>query len=322
MSIQTDTASVTPRVSVILPVYNDAQFVAPAVRSILDQSFSDFELIAIDDGSSDNCYRILQEFELADPRVKVFWHPNRGLGPTLNRGISIAKGELIARQDADDQSHAERLAKQVKFLDAHPEVVLLGCFARVMDVEGRILYENRLAVIDEELRGELKTTSPFIHGAVMMRASQVKAVGGYRDIVWLEDLLLWRAFAHRGELANLAEALYDYRVSPTNLYVPRKLQRQVAAVFSRLWPDDDLSPADFEMLEMIRSKITPRVRRGQYHLNLAKGLMLNNGNRQQARHHIKEALQISPFSPDLWFHLILSLLPSGASKRWRAIRRG
>ena len=114
----------SPRVSVILPVYNDAEFLEDAVRSILEQTYDSLELIAIDDGSTDNSSEILQFFGKSDSRMRIFRQANRGLGATLNRGIGIANGELIARQDADDRSHVERLTTQVTLLDAHPEVEL------------------------------------------------------------------------------------------------------------------------------------------------------------------------------------------------------
>ena len=312
----------SPRVSVILPVYNDAEFLEDAVRSILEQTYDSLELIAIDDGSTDHSSEILQFFGKSDSRMRIFRQANRGLGATLNRGIGIANGELIARQDADDRSHVERLTTQVTFLDAHPDVVLLGSFARVMDDRGRVLYLKRLPKNDDELRGEIETTSPFVHGSVIMRKSAVTKVGGYRDIAWLEDLLLWRALAQYGKLANVETALYDYRVSPTNLYVPRRLQSQVASMFLRHWPNDALTSDDLEMLEAIRFQITPHIRRVQYHLNIAKGVMVSSGDRHQARSHLIRAIQASPLMPELWVHLIFTLLPSKVSKWWLQMRRG
>ena len=118
-----------PVISVVLPVYNCADYVAEAVQSILDQTFSNFEFLIIDDGSTDATSNVLQGFR--DPRIRSITQENHGLAFTLNRGLELSRGRYVARQDADDISLPDRLGKQVAFLEAHPACALVGTWADI-----------------------------------------------------------------------------------------------------------------------------------------------------------------------------------------------
>ena len=301
----------------MLPVYNDEDFVAEALKSIGEQTFEDYEVIAIDDGSTDNSAEILESFASQDSRIKVFRQENMGLGSTLNRAIELANTDLLARHDADDRSHPERFQLQVKFLSTHLETSMLGTGIRIIDVDGAYKYSPPTPTGNQKLRGLLKSSSPFAHGSVMMRRELVNKAGGYPSIIWLEDLVLWRAMAQLGEVENLDVELYDYRVAPQNLYVPRKLQRQVVNLFVSTWPDDSFSDTDLDELERIRKQITPRVRKTQYHLNLAKGLLLNSKKRWEARKNLILALTTDPSLLEAWFQMAMSFLPLRFVRAWR-----
>lgn len=305
-----------PRVSVVMPVYNAEAFLQEAVGSILRQTYRDFELIAIDDGSTDGSREMLRQYGKSDSRVKVLDHVSRGLGAVLNYAFSECQGDLIARQDADDRSHPERLERQVAYMQMRPEVVLLGTTATVVDPEGRRLFDRQLPTEDTELREALETGSPFVHGSVMIRRRAVMDAGGYPEIPWLEDLLLWRELAKDGKLANLAPPLYEYRVSPTHLYWPRQFQRQLAAVFRRTWPDNRLSAEDLDLLESIRQQVTPAMRRAQYHLDIAKGLARFANDRAGGRRHLLRALRARPQMPNVWWNLLLNTAPRALQAWW------
>jgi len=120
-------------VSVVLPAYNCPAYLGMAIKSILDQTFENYEFIIIDDGSTDNTPEIIQTF--IDPRIRFFQQQNQGLAATLNRGIELARGKYIARMDQDDISMPERLAKQVKYLDSHPECGMIGTWAEIWEEE-------------------------------------------------------------------------------------------------------------------------------------------------------------------------------------------
>ena len=175
----------TPEVSVLLPVYNDEEYVGEALTCIRDQSFKNFEVIAIDDGSTDGSAEILKQFASKDNRIKVYQQENAGLGSTLNRAIGLANGELLARHDADDRSHPDRFWFQVEYLTNNRETAMLGTGTRVIGTDGEYKYTPPTPTGNDRLRKLLKSNSPFAHGSVMMRRDLVRKAGGYPDIIWL-----------------------------------------------------------------------------------------------------------------------------------------
>lgn len=207
----------TPRVSVVLPVYNAGALLRDAVESILDQTYRDFELIAVDDGSTDGSGLVLDDFAARDARVRVIHQENRKQVATMNRAIAEARGEYIARMDADDRSYPERLAKQVAFLDDHPEVGVLGTFTDVSFPDHDTVWDP-----DTEhvlLCWRLLSTTPMVHPSVTMRASVVRSVGGYSPgAERLEDYDLFYRLSRVTRLANLPERLVWYnRAQVTNI---------------------------------------------------------------------------------------------------------
>jgi hypothetical protein len=208
----------TPLVSVLLPVYNGEEFLMESLDSILKQSFSDFEIIAINDGSTDNSAELLDA--ITDPRMRVFHQENVGLAATLNRGLSLARGSLIARQDQDDLSYPERLAKQVEYMQLNPDCVLLGTAAEIW-VGGKRSDRNHDHPTDHStLAFDLLFNNPFVHSSVMMRREDVLRIGGYSidpSRQPPEDYELWSRLARAGKVANLKERLLVYREVPTSM---------------------------------------------------------------------------------------------------------
>jgi len=130
----------SPKISVLMSAYNNADYLSQSVNSILNQSFADFELILIDDASSDQSLKIIQDLAFSDSRIKILRNrENLGLTKSLNQGLKIAAGEYIARQDADDLSRPERLAIQCQYLEKHPEIFLCGTSAMLIDEQGEII---------------------------------------------------------------------------------------------------------------------------------------------------------------------------------------
>lgn len=218
----------SPRVSVILPVYNGEAYLREAVDSILGQTYADFELIVIDDGSRDGTAAVLDA--VRDPRVRVVHQDNMGLALTLNKGIGLARGEYIARQDADDISRPERLARQVDYLDAHPACGLLGTWSVIQEDRVLTSRQHRHPCSNGELQLRLLFDSFFVHSSVMMRRSALHRSGLYPTDPERnppEDFDLWLRIAREHELANLAEPLLVYRE------VPGSISRTRAALLDR-----------------------------------------------------------------------------------------
>ena len=207
----------TPKISVLLPVYNGGELLRDSVQSILDQTWADFELLAIDDGSTDETPEILRSFR--DPRLRVLRNePNRGLTASLNRGMAEAKGEWIARQDADDLSARDRFARQIQFLTAHPGCVLVGTSGWRMNPSGRITGSNDLPCSTAAIRWASLSDNPFLHTSVMFHRETALALGGYDARFSIcQDFDLWNRLAERHPVANLRERLVSMREHPSSM---------------------------------------------------------------------------------------------------------
>ncbi len=222
-------ATTNPAVTVLLPVRNGSAHLPAALESIFSQTFTDFELLVIDDGSTDATPEILRAVK--DPRLRVITNPqNIGLVPALNRGLELARGEFIARQDHDDISLPERLQKQVGYLRAHPQCVLVGTEATQTDGEGRRMYQLLRPHGAEEIRWYLCFDNAFIHSSVMFRREVVRQeFRGYGPSYHSEDYALWSRIARARETANLPEPLLLYREHSSS--VTQSMSTADAAVF-------------------------------------------------------------------------------------------
>ena len=211
--------SAVPRVSVLLPVYNAEAYVGEAVRSILAQTYTDFELLVIDDGSTDASPRILADLARGDARMCLKSRPNRGNIATLNELIDMAQGEYFARMDHDDIAVPQRFARQVEFLDSHSEVVAVGSRALFIDDEGLPLMVAMHHYSHEQIERALMTPElGVIHPSVMMRARACRAIGGYRaEYLHAEDLDFFLRMGEVGRLQNIAEPLLQYRTHASSV---------------------------------------------------------------------------------------------------------
>lgn len=217
-----------PRISVILPVYNGAEHLRQAVETVLGQTFSDLELIVIDDASTDSSLDVLATVD--DPRMVVHANAtNKGLAATLNIGLDIAGGEYVARQDQDDYSAPRRFETQVALLEQNPDIGLVGTWASILrcDERGRWVANggHHHPAADPVLRWRLLWNSPFVHSSVMMRSATVRQVDGYpRDPAqaWPEDYALWSRISNVARIANVPEVLQFYRQSPGGLSVAKR----------------------------------------------------------------------------------------------------
>jgi len=207
-----------PRITVLMAVYNGERHLREAVDSILQQSFGDFEFLIFDDGSTDNTRDLLRTYD--DRRIRLIDNgTNLGLTRTLNRGMRIAAGEFLARQDADDVSAPERLEKQLSFLDAHRDVVMVGSWYKKIDETGQPLGDRALPSDPTDLRFCLLFYCPFVHSAVMFRRDSVLSGAGLYDetIHYAQDHDLWSRIARRDSVANLPEYLLSYRIADLSM---------------------------------------------------------------------------------------------------------
>ncbi len=208
-----------PFVSIVLPVYNGENYLAQAIQSLLNQSFTDFELIVINDCSTDATEEVIHSF--ADPRIVYAKNErNMHLIPTLNKGLSLAKGKYIARMDHDDIALPNRLKKQVEFLEAHPEVMVLGTLIERFSDEGHS-FQPKLPIEPDDMAVSLLFFNPISHPSAMFRSWPVKEHGlQYNPNIFnAEDYALWWDMRQFGDIKNYPEVLLRYREHPSQITV-------------------------------------------------------------------------------------------------------
>lgn len=204
-----------PEISVVLPVYNGEKYIEDALNSILTQDFTDFELLAINDGSIDDTQAILERLADQDDRIRILSRDNDGLVSALNWGLEEARAPLIARMDADDISYPNRFSRQWQFLKDNPDIGLVFAQMNKIDAQGKSLGKvtnTRLSPQDVAAALSKGDCLPH-HPTVMARRSEMLAAGGYREVFkGAEDLDLWYRMSKRTRLAGLADVLLDYRL--------------------------------------------------------------------------------------------------------------
>ncbi|HET9488121.1 MAG TPA: glycosyltransferase [Chryseosolibacter sp.] len=251
---------VEPRVTILMPVYNARRFLREAIDSILIQSFKPFELLIIDDGSTDDSAAIVSSY--ADPRIRLVRNGrNLGITATLNKGISMASCELIARMDADDISHPQRIQKQFGYMKRNPKCALLSTWARVISEDKEFITEQRYR--ENFYYYNLTFECWIYHPTIMFRKSAVEEVGKYRMTYSEGHDLFWR-MSTRFPIANLSEPLVDYRITSSRVNtVLRRSEYERAGEQNVLRNIRYYMGEDFQMshtsLECLRHNFRPMV---------------------------------------------------------------
>lgn len=199
-----------PIISVVLPVFNGERFIGEAVQSILDQTFTNFELIAIDDGSTDQTLVILERFRLLDSRVRLVSRENRGLVETLNEGVALAKGAWVARMDADDIAHPNRFERQLHWL-GKTDADICGAWVKYFGTSDHRILKHPES--NEAIKAELLFGSPFAHPTVMVKTELLSSLQYRKHWESCEDYDLWERAACAGwKMTNVPEVLLYYRL--------------------------------------------------------------------------------------------------------------
>lgn len=224
-----------PLVSVVMPAYNAENYIALAIESILNQTFKGFELVIVDDGSTDKTWPIIQKFAKEDKRIVPARNKkNLKISKTLNRGIGLAKGKYIARMDADDWSYSDRLEKQSKFMEEHPEIVISGGTMEVCNEEMRKMNERRYHLTDKEIRKKLFRYSPFCHPTTIFRTAVVKKVGGYNErFPVAQDYDLYFRLGLHGNFGNLPNVLLKLRTRSSSVSQSKAPRQEKLTLYIR-----------------------------------------------------------------------------------------
>jgi len=204
--------SYVPKVTVLLPVYNTEKFVRQAIESILGQTFTDFELLIIDDASSDNTLRIVKLF--SDPRIRIIENKqNLKLAKTLNIGLKEARGEYVARMDDDDIAISERFEKQIAYLDSQVDISLAGTAITFIDEDGEFGSSREVPQTSVGTAYELMYGNPIFHSSIMFRKSDIISIGGYDESFdYAQEYDLYIRLLESGyKVANINQVLMYFR---------------------------------------------------------------------------------------------------------------
>lgn len=298
----------TPIVSVVMAVYNTQRYLGQAVESILTQSFTDFEFVIIDDGSTDRSLKILQRYAAKDCRIRLISRENQGIPKTRNELLSYARGEFIAVMDSDDVAMRDRLAHQVDFLRTHPQVVCVGGYQDWIDEAGRVLKHHWEPETNDEIQQYLLWGWTCInHPSAMMRRSAVMQVGGYDNSLALgEDLDLWFRLGEMGELANLPETVLHYRQHGRSISEARQKEQlqYIRQVCERAWQRRGIT-GEFRADRPWRPY--DRLSRHEYLLNYGWSFF-NRGQRWSAVTYGWRAICTLPARIEGWKLLVCSLV--------------
>jgi GT2 family glycosyltransferase len=234
-------------ISILMPVYNGARYLGEAVESVLAQTHADFELIAVDDGSTDSSLEILRRFALRDRRIRVISRPNTGIVGALTDAVALATGPLLARLDSDDIAAPDRLERQVAYLEANPDCVALGSGAWVIDSQGAVVDlivppASHAGIEAELLKGN---GASLLHPSAVFRRDAFERIGGYDpSFCRAEDIDLYFRLLPEGRLANLLEPLIRYRqhTHSTNYTVRAEQKRLLRSILYREAGRRSLSP--------------------------------------------------------------------------------
>ena len=326
------------KVTVIMPVYNCEKYLREAIDSILNQTFNDFEFLIINDGSIDSSRKIILSYD--DPRIRFIDNEkNIGITCSLNKGLQLAKGEYIARQDADDISFPERLEKQVVFLDTYENVGLVGSSPILIDADGNKIKMLKVRTDSKEIKESLFRTNQFIHGSVIFRNKCIEQIGSYREAVkFCEDYDLWLRISESWDVANIREPLYYLRINLNSISVVEKTGQERYALLARTLAEqrkntkeDKLATLNTEQIRNILDDISPMDKEGEKKI-LADNyfswseLFYLSGNYPEAKRWLLQSFKNKPESIRSYILflkiIICAVLPPQIIKRLKVFLRG
>lgn len=314
-----------PRVSVLLGTRNGERFLGEALDSLARQTFRDFELIAVDDGSTDRTSAQLEAFAREHAWCRVLRTDGIGLAGALALAAREARGELFARQDDDDLSEPARFEYQVAEFDRNPSLGVLGTAARVIGEQGEPLGDYPVPLEQSAIQRTLQRATPFVHGAVMMRRSVHEAAGGYREVFRAsQDLDLWLRLPSGTGMANLPGPLYHWRQHAGGTYARARESQLFYSAAARAFAIER-ADSGTDSAELLRTHIDPisfaaAYRRGGDFLRLYGELLVRDGRTTAARPALAAALRAGRWDALPWWLISwpVALTPRGRAAEAKA----
>jgi glycosyltransferase involved in cell wall biosynthesis len=310
------------KITVLMPAYNASDYISEAIESVLKQTFSDFELLIIDDGSTDNTAEIVCSFK--DSRIVFLQQKNAGIAVALNAGLRIARAEYIARFDADDICYANRLEMQYEFMINNPGYAVVGSDVEYIDIDGNFIFSHQApAYTNMQIKNLPYSICPFIHSSVLFKKSIIPAAGYNEHAHTFEDHFLWLQIINQGKFHNLPQSLMQVRLNPQSLTIDEKWRpKEFISIKYGALEKLNINPYEGEiLLAILKKQDNRKIKTGSYYALLAKKYLWNNYQPLLARKNIKKAIVLSPFHFDNYLVLVISFLPRNIiSKIYSAVK--
>ena len=302
-----------PKITVLMPAYNAGKYIGAAIESVLQQTFTDFELLIVNDGSTDDTVEVINAFN--DPRIVVIYQDNKGVAQALNYGLKYARAPFIARFDADDICYPERLQQQYDFMIANPGYSIIGSAADYIDMEGLYLFTHKPPAFSNEEIQQLKySVCPFIHSCVFYKKDVVISKGGYNEHAYtFEDHFLWVNILKDQKACNLPQSLIKVRLNPESITIDEKWRpRKFREIKYSTLKNRTIGIKEGSLLAGIGEKqYSAKIKQSSYYALCGKKLLLNNFQPQKAREYTARAISISPLRFDNYLLYTVSYFPSG-----------
>jgi glycosyltransferase involved in cell wall biosynthesis len=297
-----------PEISVVMSVYNGAQYLRETIDSILEQTFSEYEFIIIDDGSEDDTEKILKSY--TDKRIHIISQENRGLAPSLNRGIKEASGALIARIDAGDIATIDRLEQQFNFLEQHPDYVLIGGFLDIITASGKFIYTQKVPTGAKEIYDFIKKGSnPFLHPSVTYRRSPAIVCGMYNEnLAYSEDRDFYKRLVNTGCMENLSYSVGQYRIAPGAI---SNQPRDTLKKWAKLVKKAEVEKLTGEETQFIRNSVLMKdilKDKSLCQLRIGSAYLQHTNDIKSARNYLWWAVKSWKFNWPAWYNLFLTYL--------------
>jgi glycosyltransferase involved in cell wall biosynthesis len=313
-----------PALSILMTAYNAADYIDAAIRSILGQSFTDYEFIIVNDGSTDNTEKIIGSY--SDPRIILLKQKNKGIAAALNYGLSHAQSDWIVRFDADDICYPHRLQVQYDFITRHPDHIIVGSAADYIDMYGNFIFTYLPPAQTTDAIYALKyKLCPFIHSSVLFKKEVVLNAGGYDlQTHGFEDHFLWLKILDHGKAGNIPQSLLQVRLNPQSFTIDERWRpKKFRALKSKVLLTESISPYEgAQLANLLQEQNFNLVKEASYHALLGKKYLWNNYQPQLARENLSRSWQLQPKLSValLW---LFSFMPSGfIALLYRLIKSG
>jgi glycosyltransferase involved in cell wall biosynthesis len=297
-------------VSVLMPVYNGEAFIRQSIECILNQTYSDFEFIIVNDGSTDKTLDIINSFN--DQRIILINQQNSGVAKALNKGLKHSSGKYIARLDADDLCTPDRLEIQLNFIKNNPEYIAIGSDVNYIDEEGNFIFRYYNPAYEyEEIKKNILGCCPFVHSSVIFLKQPVIEIGGYPEKAHsFEDHLLWAKIIKHGKIYNMKNVLVSYRFNISSVTIDEKdRDKTFLSIKQKAIETGEITEEEEQQLLKSIKSISKLKKECSYNRMISKKYLWNNYNPTLARKYIYKALKLEPFSKTLYLLFLISFLP-------------